>query len=55
MVVETIKYINTYANSFVNYRLLLFKTNRIFYVCIYVKATLNSNIKVKFNNIKNLQ
>lgn len=55
MAVETIKYVNTYVNSFVNYRLLLFKINLIFYICIYVKATLNSNIKVKFNNIKNLQ
>lgn len=35
--------------------LLLFKINLIFYVCVYVKATFNSNIKVKFNNIKNLQ
>lgn len=51
MVAETVKYINTYVNSFVNYRLLLFKINLIFYVCIYVKATL----KVKFNNIKNFQ
>lgn len=55
MAVEIIKYINTYANSFVNCRLLLFKINLLFYVCIYVKATLNSNIKVKFSNIKNFQ
>lgn len=45
MVVGTIKYSNTYANSFANYRLLLFKINIIFYVCIYLKAGLTVILK----------